>query len=58
MLNNKISIFLKNSYFLKLNVKGNLEEVYKLPSKINSQPIFIDNSMLFLNKKNKLIILD
>ena len=58
MLNNKISIFLKNSYFLKLNVKGNLEEVYKLPSKINSQPIFIDNSMLFLNKNNKLIILD
>lgn len=56
LLNNNIYIFLKNSYLLKLNVKGELIEINKLPSKINSSPIVIDRSLLFLNKKNKIVI--
>jgi len=58
ILNNKIYILLKNSYFLKFSEAGILEEVEKLSSKINSKPIFIDGSMLYLNNKNKLIVID
>ena len=56
LLNNNIYIFLKNSYYLKLNIKGELIDINKLPSKINSSPIVIDRSLLFLNKNNKIVI--
>jgi len=56
--NNKILIFLENSYVIKFSITGNIEQVYKLPTKINSFPIFINSSMVFLNKKNKVSIID
>ena len=56
--NESVLIFLKNSYLLKFNINGDLEEVNKLPSKISTQPMIIDGSMLFLYFKNKLLILD
>jgi len=58
MANNKILIFLKNSFILKFNINGDLENVQKLPSKINSSPIFIDGSVLYLDFKNKLSIIN
>ena len=58
MINNKLFIFLKNSYILKFDIYGNLENIDKLPSKIKSQPIFIDSSLLYLDVKNKLSIID
>ena len=58
MLNGKIFIFLKNSFVLKFNVNGNLEDVYKLPTKINTNPIFIKKTILYLNNKNKLSIVN
>ena len=58
LINNKIFIFLNNSYVLKFKIDGNLKEVVKLPCKILSNPIFIDSSILFLDKKNKLCIID
>ena len=58
LMNNNIFIFLKNSYLLKFNVNGNLLDVKKLPSKIKSDPIIIDNSILYLDKKNKLSIIN
>ena len=58
LANNEIIVFLKNSYILSFNVDGKLKYVRKLPSKINTQPILIDNSILFLDKKNKIIIVD
>ncbi len=58
MMNNNIFIFLKNSYLLKFNVNGNLLDVKKLPSKIKSDPIIIDKSILYLDKKNKLSIIN
>jgi len=58
MANNKILIFLKNSFILKFNINGELEDVQKLPSKINSSPIFIDGSVLFLDFKKKLSIIN
>ena len=56
--NSKIYIFLTNSYILKYNLNGKLEEVRKPQAKMQSQPIFINGSLLFINKKNKLVILD
>ena len=57
-LNNKIYIFLHNSFLLKFNLNGELSDIYKLPYKINSSPIIIDKKILFINKKNNLEIID
>ena len=58
IVNNKIFIYLKNSYILKFDLYGNLEKIDKLPAKLNSNPIVVDNSILFLNKQNKLTIVN
>ena len=58
IINNKIFIFLDNSYLLKFNLNGELSKVEKLPSKINSYPIFIDSSMIYLDTKNRVSILN
>ena len=58
VVNDKIFIFLKNSYILKFSIYGNLEEIVKLKNKLNSDPIFVDNTMLYLDKKNKLRIIN
>jgi outer membrane protein assembly factor BamB len=58
LVNDNIFIFLKNSYILNFKKEGELQEVFKLPSKILTNPIFIDGSLLFLNTKKKLIILN
>jgi outer membrane protein assembly factor BamB len=58
IVNNNIYIFLKNSYLLKFNLNGDLVEINKLPSKINSKPIFINGSLLYLDFKKKLSIID
>ncbi len=55
---NYLYIFLKNSYFLKLNFYGEIQSVQKLSSKFNTFPIFVDNSLMFINNKNKLIVID
>ena len=56
--NDKILIFLQNSYILRFNINGNLEKVIKLPTPIKSNPIFIKNSIAFLDKKNKISFID
>ena len=58
LLNNNIYIFLQNSYLLKFKINGEVSEIYKLPAKINSSPIFIDNSIFFLDLKNKPIMIN
>ena len=56
LINSEVFIFLRNSYVLKFNINGELKEVLKLPSKIRSQPILIDDAILYLNiKKNYLL---
>ena len=57
-INNEIFIFLENSYVIKFSINGKLNDIYKLPKKINSDPIFIKNFIYYLNNKNKLVILD
>ena len=58
ILSNKIYIFLNNSNLLIYNFKGELKEIKKFPTKIDLQPIFINNSIISLNSKNKLLIID
>ena len=58
MANNKLFVFLKNSYLLKFKVNGEIENVIKLPSKLNSYPIFIDGSMLYLDRSQKISIIN
>lgn len=58
MVNNEIFLFLHNSNILKFNIRGNLNEIDKLPSKLNAQPLFIDGSILYIDKKNKINILN
>jgi hypothetical protein len=55
LADNKIIIFLKNSYVLAFEVFGEVVSVKKLPSKIKSDPIFINETILFMNKKNQLV---
>ncbi len=56
--NNNLFLFLNNSYLVKISINGEIIEINKLPSKIRSLPIFINDSILYLNNKNKLIVLD
>jgi hypothetical protein len=58
ILNNEIFIFLENSYVLKFSLKGIFKQKIKLPLKINTFPVVLENSIFFLDKKNKLIILN
>lgn len=56
--NNKILIFLKSSYLLTFTIYGELEDIIELPSKIKTKAIIVDSSILYLDKKNKLSILN
>ena len=52
----KILIFLKNSYILSIRINGEIEKISKLSSKIYSNPIFVKGSLIFFDKKNRLVI--
>ena len=56
--NNKINLFLKNSEVIKFNLRGKLETIKKIETKINSNIIIIDGSILFLDSKNRFIVLN
>ena len=58
IVNNDLYIFLNNSYLLKFTIYGDLITVKKLPSKINSHPIFMNQSIIFINSKNQIVIID
>ena len=57
-VNNKIMVLLKNSYVIYFNINGIVEDVFKLSSKINTNPIIINGSLLYFDFKNKLSIVD
>jgi outer membrane protein assembly factor BamB len=56
LVNNNLFLFLNNSFFIKLDLFGEIKEISKLSSKIKSDPIFINESLIYINNKNKLII--
>ena len=58
IVNNKIFIFLKNSFLLKFDLNGKLKNIDKLPYKINTFPIIIDGSMMFFDFKNRFSVVN
>ena len=58
MINSKLYIFLKNSYVLKFKIDGTLEEITKLPSKLNSQPIVIEKNLIYFDFNNRVSIIN
>ena len=56
LVNNELFIFLNNSYLVKFQAIGKIRNIVKLSSDFNSLPIFINDSLIYLNDKNKLII--
>ena len=58
LVNNNLFVFLNNSYVLNFNIKGKLQEIKKLNSEVNSQPIFIDAVLMYLDQKNRLTIVN
>ena len=58
MLNNNLFIFLHNSYVIKFDTMETIQDIYKLPNKLGSSPIFINESILYLNNKNRLVVLN
>ena len=58
IVNNKIMLFLENSYVVYFNINGSVDDIFKLPSKLNTNPIIINNSLLYLDLKNKLSVVN
>ncbi len=58
ILNENIYIILNNSYVLKFNVNGSIIDIYQLKAKISTKPIFIDSSIIFVDKKKRVIIVN
>ena len=58
IVNDKIYIFLKNSFLLKFDLNGKLKNINKLPNKLNTFPIIIDSSMAYFDFKNRLSVLN
>ncbi len=58
LANNNIFIILENSLKVKLSIDGKVIDIRKLKSKINSKPILINGSILYINNKNKLSIVN
>ncbi|MDC0433957.1 hypothetical protein OAL89_03365, partial [Pelagibacteraceae bacterium] len=56
--NNKLMIFLKNSYVIYFKTDGTVVDIFKLPSKLNTNPIIINKSLFYLDSKNKLSIVN
>ena len=56
ILNNSLYLFLDNSFIVSLSPQGKIKNIEKLKSKINSFPIFINGSILYLNNKNQLVM--
>ena len=54
--NNKLYLILENSFFLKISLNGSIEDILKLPSKIISNPIFVKDSIAYMDNKKKISI--
>ena len=58
IIDDKIYLFLENSYLVKFTLTGEIQQIDKLPIKLGSFPIFINKSILYLSNNNKLVILN
>ena len=58
LANNNLLVFLDNSYIVVFNKDAKIKTIKKLKDKLNTSLIFVDKSILFLNKQNRLIVLN
>ena len=58
LASDNLLIFLNNSYLVIFNKNAKIEKIEKLKEKLETFPIFINKSLLFLNKQNKIIVLN
>ena len=58
ILDSSIFVFLKNSKVLSFDIYGKFKKIIKLQKNMQTYPISIDSSILYLDKKNKLIVLN
>tara|TARA_B100001057_G_scaffold423425_1_gene445548 strand:- start:2612 stop:3937 length:1326 start_codon:yes stop_codon:yes gene_type:complete len=58
LMNNNFMIYLNNSFFFEFGINGKLIDIKKLPTKIYSNPIIINESLIFTDKKNKINIIN
>ena len=58
IINDHLFLFLNNSFIIQFKPEGKLKSIEKLPTKLNSFPIFIDDSIMFINNKNKLAVIN
>jgi outer membrane protein assembly factor BamB len=58
ILNDKIMIILQNSFVILFKINGEIEYIRKLPTNIKTSPMIIDKSLIFIDKKNKISILN
>jgi len=58
LINSQVYVFLDNAFVVKLSLDGVIKDIFKLPKKMDSNPIFIENSLIYLNNKNKIVILN
>jgi len=56
--NNGLLLFLNNSYLVSFNSTGKVKNTVKLPSKPYSLPMFVNDLIIYLDNKNKLIIVN
>jgi outer membrane protein assembly factor BamB len=56
--NNDLLLFLNNSYLVSFNSTGKVKNTVKLPSKPYSLPMFVNDLIIYLDNKNKLIIVN
>ena len=58
LLNSSLFVFLNNSYLVKFDLNGSIIDIDKLKTKMVTNPIFINQSILYLDNNNKLVILN
>ena len=58
LINSQLFVFLDNAFVVKLSLEGVIKDIFKLPKKINSNLIFIENTLIYINNKNKIVILN
>ena len=58
ILNDQIYIFLENSYMINYFSHGQINQIRRLPSKMLSMPIFVENSVIYLGKKKKINVIN
>ena len=58
MLNNQLYLFFKNSFIFKFLINGKFQGVDKLPIEFKTNPIIIEDTLLYLTEKNTLVFIN